>query len=343
MDRKRHLCRVAGLLACLALGAVAKAQPPGLASTVVAGSLTSQASPESPQVSFDLAAYADHPQVRSQLRYFQSRGRDTMERWLERGERYLPMIRRRLAEARLPQELCWLPMIESGFSNSAVSRKGAVGMWQFMPETARLYGLRVDRFVDERRNPLKSTDAAVRHLSDLLGRFGSPYLAAAAYNAGTTRVQNGLERLEGDERPPGGSLAEPAGEAAGADADFFRLADASLLARETRTYVPRWIAASMIGRDPDRYGFDPRSGNSRALDSVVVTRATRLDEIARLAGVSERAVREGPDPPRHVRVRRGETLEEIARRCGVSASALAKANVIPRGYRLHPSQILRLP
>jgi membrane-bound lytic murein transglycosylase D len=213
----------------------------------------------------DTASFANHPKVQAYLRYFQGRGRPSMERWLERGERYVPMIRQRLNDAMLPEELCWLPLIESGFSNGAVSSAGAAGMWQFMPSTARMYGLRVDQYVDERCDPVKATSAAVRHLSDLLERFDSPYLAAAAYNAGTDRVLRGLDRLEGGAKGETGKnqkASKPGPAEDGStpdsrrvdaaeggvrfdDADFFRLSDASLLGRETRNYVPQFIAASM--------------------------------------------------------------------------------------------------
>ena len=258
------------------------------------------------------ASFASHPEVQAYLRYFQGRGRPSMERWLERGERYVPMIRQRLNDAMLPEELCWLPLIESGFSNGAVSSAGAAGMWQFMPSTARMYGLRVDQYVDERCDPVKATSAAVRHLSDLLERFDSPYLAAAAYNAGTDRVLRGLDRLEGGAKGETGKsqkASKPGPAEDGSmpdsrrvdaaeggvrfdDADFFRLSDASLLARETRNYVPQFIAASMIAANPEEYGFSAGRAHPLSYDSLVVTRPVRLDEIARLARIPSQTIRE---------------------------------------------------
>lgn len=232
-----------------------------------------------------------------------------MNRWLQRGAPFLPMIRHELARAHLPEDLCWLPMIESGFSNSAVSHKGAVGLWQLMPATAREYGLRVDGMVDERRNPRKATRAAIQYLSDLMSRFESPCLAAAAYNAGSTPVLRGLERLGDPSTSPDKDSGSPerdgarrvefvaavnrgAEEPSFSDADFFRLADASLLVRETREYVPRFIAASTIGRNPGRYGFRPRMEWTEALDTVVVTQPTRLDLVAKAAGVPAQRIRD---------------------------------------------------
>jgi len=225
----------------------------------------------------DPSKYAAHPRVAHYLQYFTHAGRERMGRWLERGAPYFPMIRDRLASCDLPEDLRFLPLIESGFANGAVSRAGAVGMWQFMPATARRYGLRVDGLVDERRDPIKSTDAAARHLRDLLDKFGSPFLAAAAYNAGAGPIERGLNRLYDD---------------SAGDSAFFRLSDASMLARETSDYVPQCLAASIIARDPEMYGFRPSSDTAGfpAFDSVIVAKPVRLSTAARLAGISERVV-----------------------------------------------------
>ncbi len=261
----------------------------------------------------DVETYSSHPRVQYYLGYFEGVARTGMEAFLQRGARYEPMIRRRFEAEGLPGDLGYLALIESGYSNEAVSRAYAVGMWQFMLGTGRGYGLRVDSWVDERRDPVKATDAAARHLKDLRDRFGSLYLAAAAYNAGAGKVSRSLGKLQWD------SPAEPLAEAAVADslavaddstlassdttgddsdeeadapaeindvtsdAAFFRLASNDLLASETQDYVPKLIASALIAKAPERYGFIAPTGQSFEYDSIVVTEATGLDVIARLA------------------------------------------------------------
>jgi membrane-bound lytic murein transglycosylase D len=229
----------------------------------------------------DVATYNRHDRVKYYLDFFQDRGRDRMGIWLSRMPRYEPMIRDRLQRENLPGDLVYLALIESGFSNTATSRAKAVGMWQFMKATAKLYGLRVDSWVDERRDPYKATDAAVHHLADLNRRFGSLYLAAAAYNAGSGKVSRGLVRLPDDES-----------DSLNSDATFFRLYDTKLLRRETKDYVPKLIAAALIAKEPKRYGFDVGSAQPAAYDSIVVPDMTGLDVIARLADTTVAALRE---------------------------------------------------
>src|SRR3954469_13430863 len=146
----------------------------------------------------DVRTFADHPRVQYYLDYFRSVSRTGMAVFLERGARYEPMIRRRFEAEGLPGDLGYLALIESGYSNDAVSRSRAVGMWQFMKGTARGYGMRIDTWVDERRDPVKATDAAARYLRHLKERFGSLYLAAAAYNAGAGKLSRSLGRLQWD-------------------------------------------------------------------------------------------------------------------------------------------------
>lgn len=232
----------------------------------------------------DVHTYASHPRVRHYLRHFQAMSPSRMAMVLERGARYEPMIRERLAAEGLPGDLFYLAFIESGYSSEAVSRSYAVGMWQFMRGTGRGYGLRVDTWVDERRDPVKATDAAARHLRDLRERFGSLYLAAAAYNAGAGKVSRSLGRLESDE---GLEAEEDDGNAA-----FFRLAESDLLSRETRDYVPKLIAAAIIAKQPARFGIATAPVQPFAYDSLVVTDATGLDVVARLAGVTLEEIRD---------------------------------------------------
>lgn len=234
----------------------------------------------------DVVSFNNHDRVQYYLDFFQGPARDRMAIWLERMPRYESMIRSRMREAGLPEDMVYLALIESGFSNSAVSRSRAVGMWQFMKGTAKLYHLRVDRLVDERRDPYKATAAAARFLAALNDRFGSVYLAAAAYNAGPGRVGRGLKRLPDDE-------SEEADTAASNDKDFFRLYDTKLIRRETKDYVPKLIAAALIAKQPEKYGFArPSAPDTLAPDTVVVSGATGLDVIARLADTTLLAIRD---------------------------------------------------
>ncbi len=238
----------------------------------------------------DVQTYAAHPRVQHYLKHFQAMSPSRLAVVLERGARYEPMIRQRFATEGLPGDRVYLAMIESGYSSEAVSRAYAVGMWQFMRGTGRGYGLRVDTWVDERRDPVKATDAAARHLRDLRERFGSLYLAAAAYNAGAGAVSRSLNRLEpADEPEPSEELeaAEETGNAA-----FFRLAETRLLRHETRDYVPKLIAAAIIAKQPARYGIATSPVQPFAYDSLVVSDATGLDVVARLAGIGLGEIRD---------------------------------------------------
>jgi peptidoglycan lytic transglycosylase D len=302
----------------------------------------------------DVATYGQHARVQYYLDFFQGPARERFNVWLHRLPRYEPMIRAKLHDYGVPEDMVYLALIESGFSNSAVSRARATGMWQFMKGTAKLYGLRIDSWVDERRDPIKATDAAARHLADLRDQFGSMYLAAAAYNAGAGKVGRGLRRLgdddEEDENP---------------DAAFFRLYDTRFLRRETKDYVPKLIAAALIAKQPEKYGFDAvDSITPLVYDSIIVPDATGLDVLARLADTSVSALRDlNPEyirlvtPPRQsavVRlpvgrgdlvtsryaalvpksrvsyvehtVRRGQTLGVIARMYRVSSRLIEDAN-----------------
>jgi membrane-bound lytic murein transglycosylase D len=231
----------------------------------------------------DVTSFNNHDRVQYYLDFFTGPGRQRMHIWLQRLPKYEGMIRARLAEQGLPEDLVYLALIESGFSNRAVSRASAVGMWQFMAGTGRGYGLRIDSWVDDRRDPVKATSAAARHLKDLRDRFGSPYLAAAAYNAGAGRVGRGLARLDDGEDDD--SLYS--------DATFFKLYNTSLLRRETKDYVPKLIAAALIAKEPAKYGFtvDSAAEPFRA-DSIEVPDMTGLDVIARVADTTMAEIRD---------------------------------------------------
>jgi membrane-bound lytic murein transglycosylase D len=187
-------------------------------------------------------ANIDNPRVDSWVRRFQESApmRRTLSIWLDRMTKYETMISKKLDEREMPQDLIFLAMIESGFNPKAKSPAAAGGLWQFISETGRRYGLTISRKVDERNQPAKATDAALSYLSDLHDRFGSWYLAAAAYNTGENRVGRIMRETTGSER--------------GTDQDYYAIAHR--LPRETRDYVPKMIAAARIAKDPESYGFD---------------------------------------------------------------------------------------
>jgi membrane-bound lytic murein transglycosylase D len=184
-------------------------------------------------------ARLQHPSVNSWIKRFTTDQRGSYATYLKRMTRYENMISGKIAKRGMPQDLIYLAMIESGFNPTARSPVKASGLWQFMGPTAKQYGLTVNRRTDERNNPSRSTDAALKYLSSLHDRLGSWYLAAAAYNTGEGRVQRVLKQVTGKTR--------------GTDADFYRIA--SRLPKETRDYVPKLIAAAHIGNDPASYGF----------------------------------------------------------------------------------------
>ena len=319
----------------------------------------------------DVATYGTHDRVQYWLDFFEGPARERMGIWLTRLPRYEPMIRASLQEHGLPTDLVYLALIESGYSNSAVSPASATGMWQFMRGTARSYGLRVDGWVDERRDPIKATRAAADYLSDLYKQFGSFFVAAAAYNAGGGSIARSLRRMPDD-----------SADSVVSDATFFRLYDTRLLHRETADYVPKLIAAALIAKEPERYGFSvPDTLGPFRYDSLVVHGMVGLDVAAKLAHTTVTRVRElNPEylklvtPPDvtsvirlpagtgpaavagyavlpanrrvsfvHYKVRRGETLSGIAVRFRVSQNDIMSANPRVHSRRLRIGQTLVIP
>jgi hypothetical protein len=206
--------------------------------------------------------------VNRHVQFFSYEIRDRFEQWLTRLERYRPSVQSIFSEFKLPLDLIFLSLVESGFNTNAVSRAKAVGPWQFMKPTAKFYGLRVDKWVDERRDPVKSTMAAAQYLRDLYHLFGSWPLAMAAYNAGEGKVGRSMARLKVK------------------DGDFWALLDTKLLRAETREYVPRFVAAAQIAKDPSRFGFNIVPQTPVVYDEMAVTRPIHLKAAAKAAGVS---------------------------------------------------------
>jgi len=186
-------------------------------------------------------ANLDNARVDSWIKLFSTnpKVRSRFAVWLDRKPKYEPMISAKLEQRDMPQDLIYLAMIESGFNPTAKSPAKAGGLWQFISETGKRYGLTVNKRVDERNHPEKATDAALSYLSDLHDRFGSWYLAAAAYNTGENRVGRIMRQVTGKEK--------------GTDADYYRIS--RLLPRETQDYVPMMIAAARISKEPGKYGF----------------------------------------------------------------------------------------
>jgi membrane-bound lytic murein transglycosylase D len=191
--------------------------------------------------------------------------REVVERWLARSGRYLPMVLDVFRQKGLPEELVFTAMIESGFNPVAVSRAGAKGLWQFMAPTARRYGLRVDQWLDERLDPEKSTVAAANYLKDLYAIFGSWELSQAAYNAGEMKI---LRAIEGT-----------------GTRDFWSLTRSRLLRDETKNFVPAIHAMTIIGQEPEQYGFTVKPDEPLSYEQITVPRGTSLKHVAGLSGI----------------------------------------------------------
>jgi len=307
-----------------------------------------------------------NPRVQYWIDAFTGRERDHFALYLSRQGRYGELIESRLRDRGLPDELLYLAIIESGLSPVARSKARAVGMWQFIAGTARLEGLEVSEYLDERRDVERSTDAAINHLERLYNRFGSWYLAAAAYNSGEGRVARAIARRAKGDEP--------------SDSMFWKIHPA--LPRETRDYVPKLIAATIIGRNREQFGFGEIIPLEPVpVDRVTVPDATDLNVIAEAAGVPASVVAEmNPHLPRQVTppgratevrlpagsaptfevafarippekrvrfldhtVKRGETLSQIARRYGTSVSLVQQTNGLRSANRLKIGQRLRIP
>lgn len=218
---------------------------------------------ENPEIEYDFPVTMNS-HVEFFLDKFQNSQRKTFRKWLERSGRYLPMIQEELKKAGMPLDLAYLPMIESGYRLTAYSTAKAVGPWQFMHATGRSYKLTINNYIDERRDPIKSTKAAVKFLTDLYSEFDSWQLAVAAYNAGGGTIRRAIKKT--------GST------------DFWQLIKGSHIKKETKYYVPKLIAAIMIAKDPESYGFnDIEYDAPLAFETLEVPRWTTIQAVA-LAG-----------------------------------------------------------
>jgi membrane-bound lytic murein transglycosylase D len=302
------------------------------------------------------------------IRYFQGPARSSFARWLSRSERYIPMMREILRKEGLPEDLVYLAMIESGFTPHAVSVASAVGPWQFISGTGKRYDLRIDQWIDERRDPIKSTVAAALYLKELYALFNNDwYLAAAGYNAGENKILRAINMYN--------------------SRDFWQLSQGGYLKRETKDYVPKLLAAAIIAKEPARYGFaDVAYLPPIEFDTVTIPTPTDLELVARICEVPVKAIRDlnpelrrwctppsYPDyqlkvpygskgrfeeafakiPPEerqsvrtvHVRhkVARRETLSSIATRYGTTTETLRTLNKLRKGQRLVAGKRILVP
>jgi membrane-bound lytic murein transglycosylase D len=302
--------------------------------------------------------------VESFIRYFQTSGRPYFEKWLARIGWYKPLVEDILRREGLPEDLFYVALIESGLNPRARSRRSAVGMWQFIRATARRYGLRVDWWIDERMDPEKATEAAARYLKRLYERFGSWQLAIASYNAGEGTIARAMKRYK--------------------TRDFWQLArHRRPLRRETRQYLPKYMAAVLIARDPEKYGFKNLVYEDEVIyEKVPIPDATDIKVIARAAGMSVRELKRmnpelirwftPPDyknyeiklPPERVelfrenfskvapkdrlrfykhRVRRGDTLWAIARKYKTRISLILYLNDLRNPRYIRPGKLIVIP
>lgn len=312
-------------------------------------------------VSFDVPIVVNES-VLDAVAYYQFRTPKAFAAALQRSGRYLPLMRSILRENGIPEDIVYLAMIESAFKSQAHSRAAAKGYWQFISGTGRRYGLKTTRDMDERSDPVKSTRAAAAYLRDLYEMFGDWYLAMAAYNAGEGRVLRGLQRT-------------------GAR-DYWELREARALHRETRDYVPFFIASALIAKDPARFGFDVVPDPPLEFDVVELPRPVEIARVARELGTSVETIRslngelrgrstprgvpayplrvpKGAGPvltarleaipaapevrDRRIKVRRGETLARFAKRNRVSVADVREANGLRPNAKLRTGQLLVVP
>lgn len=207
------------------------------------------------------------------VHYYQTRGQKWFRQWLERSTRYMPFLQEELKRAGLPTDLAFMVMIESGFSFHATSVADAVGPWQFIEPTGNRYGLSRNWWLDERRDLHKSTRAAIGYLKDLHAEFGSWYLVAASYNMGENGLRNRI-RKHGTK-------------------DYWALVKKGALPEETQEYVPKILAAMLIAKAPNLYGFrDVEKLDAYETEPVSVPGGTDLNEVADELGITRKALRD---------------------------------------------------
>ncbi len=297
------------------------------------------------------------------VKYFQTDARSHFEVWLDRASKYLAITKSIFREYGLPDDLATLAMIESGYNPKAYSRAKATGMWQFMAGTAKLYNLRIDWWIDERRDPIKSSHAAARHLRDLYEQFDSWPLAIAAYNSGKGRISRATKKYN--------------------TKDIWEITRKRYLPRETKNYFPKFIAALRILKRPNLYGFENiKPTGSFEYDEVSVPFATDLKVIAEACDSTVESIKTlNPElrrwftPPNYPsyqvkipsgkketylaniskiplddrlvflkhKVKTGETLSHISKRYRTSTKAIMYLNNIKNPRRVRAGKVLVIP
>jgi membrane-bound lytic murein transglycosylase D len=296
--------------------------------------------------------------VENSLIYLQTVARNKFNTYLERSAAYLPMMEKIFKERGMPHDLVYLPLIESGFNASAYSYARASGFWQFISSTGKLYGLDHNWWFDERRDFEKSTIAAAEHMKDLYEIFGSWNLVLAAYNGGAGRVSREIKKAKTN--------------------DFWKLS----LHSQTKAYVPLFMAATIIAKQPNKYGFFPHYQKPIEFDTIYIDKCVSFNNIANKTGIAvdelERLNPEllrGITPPKantyclrvpvgyktefaaiyndlpaekaktmaSHKVRKGETLSTIAKKYGTSVAAIIEVNGLSKKQRIYSGQLLTIP
>ncbi len=296
---------------------------------------------------------------------FQTKGKVSFSRWLSRSTRYIPLMKEILKREGMPEDLVYVAMIESGFHLNARSWASAVGPWQFMSGTGKRYSLRIDQWIDERKDPVKATTAAALYLKELHGMFkGDWYLAAAGYNAGENKILRAIGMYN--------------------SSDFWEISRGSYLKRETKEYVPKLLAAAIIAKDPARYGFsDVAYLPPIEFETVKIPSRTDLELVAKLSGTTYDTIKDlNPDlkhwctPPNYpdfelklpkgtkqqfeagyakiaenqrftektlytrYQARKKDTLKSLAPRFGLSVDELAELNGLTKKSRIAGKTII---
>lgn len=305
----------------------------------------------------------EHPRVRQFITQYSISNKNYFQTLLARSGRYMPIIAKVLSEEGLPEELAYLALLESEFQVDTASQAGAVGLWQFVPSTARQYGLRIDDWVDERRDPVKSTKAAAAYLKDLHAYYGRWYLVTAAYNAGPGIIDKALQTSRAS--------------------DFWGIKEKAQLSQETRNFVPKFVAIALIATNPKKYGFNNlRYEEPLEFDEVDAEGLLKFDAAAEMAEADAAIIKElnpallrnltppgargyrlrvpvgkglvfakageyqrskESEPVRLVthEVKRGDTLASIAARYGQAVSSLMELNGLTSA-RLQIGQKIRI-